>query len=149
MMGSPEDRYPDMGNGKPAPLRPSDIRPVSDDDLKYALDGDGHGAGGHRSGTGAPGQSEFPRSWDEVKLREAIEAVLYGGSASIALSKDGVIFRDLHDDVVLAVPVHDYGRYWEVATAYPLSGVGVVRNGPDGTPRPVPLSVGDLTSSLE
>lgn len=149
--GSPEDRYPDMDNGDAAPLRPSDIQPVVDDDLAYMLDGDGHGGGGHRSGTGIPGKSELPAGWDEAKLLEAIEAILWGQDVSRNITPEdlGVVFRGLHDGVILAVPVHDYGRYWEVASAFPLSGDGVHRNDATGRPVPVPLNLADLTRRLD
>ncbi|ORA25174.1 hypothetical protein [Mycobacterium aquaticum] len=149
--GSPDDRYPDMDNGDPAPLRPSDVQPLIDDDLAYMLDGDGHGGGGHRAGTGIPGKSELPAGWDETKLLEAVEAILWGQDLQRNITPEnlGVVFRGLHDGVILAVPVHDYGRYWEVATAYPLSGDGVHRNDATGRPVPVPLNPADLTRKLD
>ena len=147
--GSAEDRYPNMDSGEPAPLRPSEIQMMTDDDLEYILDGDEMGAGGHRSGAGIAGKSEFPSSWDEGKVRQAIEAILWGPvEPNITLSKDGVVFRGLIDGVIVAIPVHDYGRYWEVATAYPLSGVGVVRNESAGRRVRLPLKPADLARTL-
>jgi hypothetical protein len=37
--GSPEDRYPDLPDGAPAPLRPSDISSLTDDDLAHIIEG--------------------------------------------------------------------------------------------------------------
>lgn len=140
-----------MDDGQPAPLRPCDIAAIDKETLAYALDGAEGVAGGHRAGTGIPGQSEFPVGWDEDKVREAIESVLWGDdpNRNITPSKNGVVFRGLHDGVILAVPVHNLGREWVVATAYPYSGSGVNRNDRRGRPIPVPLKLEDLTRTLD
>lgn len=151
MAGSPDDRYPEMDNGEPAPLRPSDVKRLTDEDLAYILDGDGHGAGGHAHGTRMPGKSEFPHGWGAVQVRRAVESGVWGidPNQTLTASKDGVVLRTLHDGVVLAIPIHDYATYWEIASAYPLSGDGVRRIGPTGEPVAVPLNLDDLTRRLD
>jgi hypothetical protein len=41
---------------------------------QHILDGDATG-GGHRSGTGIPGKSEFPSTWTDDKVRTAISDI--------------------------------------------------------------------------
>lgn len=151
MAGSPEDRYPDLPDGRRAPLRPSDVNPINDGDLAYILDGDGLGGGGHRAGTGLVHKREFPARWDDGNVREAIEASLWSGDVprNISLGRDGVTLRSIYDNVVLEIPISDYEKYWEVATAYPLSGDGVCRNVSPGRREPVPLNLDDFTRRLD
>jgi hypothetical protein len=47
-----------------------DIR-ITPERATHILDGDGTG-GGHRHGTGKPGKTEFPASWDDEKIVDAI-----------------------------------------------------------------------------
>jgi hypothetical protein len=56
-----------------------------------------------------------------------------------------VVLGALYDNVVIEVPITDYGKYWEVSTAYPLSGDGVYKNIAAGHRIAVPLNVDDLT----
>src|SRR5207244_4124986 len=38
----------------------------------HILDGDANGGGGHRHGTGIPGKTEFPASWDDKKVIDTV-----------------------------------------------------------------------------
>ena len=44
---------------------------VTPERAKHILDGDSHGGGGHRHGTGKPGKTEFPASWDDKKITDS------------------------------------------------------------------------------
>lgn len=151
MAGSPEDRYPELPDGTPAPLRPSDVRPLVDADVHHILDGDGLGSGGHQAGSGIVGKEELPAGWGDATVREAIEAALWGADVPRNLSPDpaGVRLRAIYDDVVLEVPINDFGTYWEAATAYPLSGDGVYKNIAPGQRVAIPLNINDFTRRLD
>jgi hypothetical protein len=47
---------------------------VSPERREHILDGDadGNGGGGHRHGVGKPGKTEFPASWDDKKIIDAL-----------------------------------------------------------------------------
>ncbi|MGW3470435.1 EndoU domain-containing protein [Saccharopolyspora sp. NPDC000995] len=53
---------------------PADIH-TQDLDRIHILDGEGNGKGGHVAGTGNPGKTEFPESWDDDQIIEVIEDV--------------------------------------------------------------------------
>jgi prevent-host-death family protein len=46
------DKFPDLPDGTPAALTPSDVQALTDEDIAYILDGDGLGGGGHRANSG-------------------------------------------------------------------------------------------------
>jgi hypothetical protein len=52
---------------------PDSIR-ITPDRAAHILDGDATG-GGHRSGTGMPGKTEFPADWDDDKILRNVEDV--------------------------------------------------------------------------
>jgi hypothetical protein len=148
------DRFPDLPDGSPAHLAPADVPPLNDADLAHILDGDGLGCGGHRSGLGVPGKTEFPIGWGDADVYQAVEAALRetGVPRRLTLSDDGVVLRALVREVIIEIPISDYSREglgWEVSTAYPLSGDGVVRNLRSGDRQPVTLRMGDLTRTLD
>jgi hypothetical protein len=148
--GPPEDRYPDMPDGTPAPLRPSDVKPLAEDDVSYILDGDGMGGGGHRFQMRIPGKRVFPQAWDEDKLRAAVNAALYGPAPkTLSRTPNGVLLRSLVDNVVVWIPIRKYPDGWEVSTAYPRSGDGVYLNLPSGGRELKPLNLDDLTRTLD
>ncbi len=52
---------------------PPDRIRVSPERAAHILDGDPTGnGGGHRHGTGRPGKTEFPASWDDQKVLDAV-----------------------------------------------------------------------------
>ena len=53
---------------------------VSSQRRTHILDGDATG-GGHRSGTGKPGKTEFPRSWPDERVRHEITDVVTDSNA--------------------------------------------------------------------
>jgi Bacterial EndoU nuclease len=48
---------------------------IDDKGKKHILDGDGPNGGGHRSGTGKPGKSEFPADWSDEKIEGEISDI--------------------------------------------------------------------------
>jgi Bacterial EndoU nuclease len=91
----------------------------------HILDGDATG-GGHRYGTGKPGKTEFPASWDDDKITESILSVArLPDSASLQRNGRWKV-EGVHDEVKLAVIIMADGRIW---SAYPLPGSpGVIQN---------------------
>jgi hypothetical protein len=148
--GSPDDRYPDMSDGNPAPLRPSDISHLTEDDLAHIVEGDGRGSGGHGAGHGTPGKTEFPSGWDVDKVQEAVEASLWASDVprNISPTPHGVVIRALYDGVILEIPIRLIGKSWEVSTAHPISGEGVNHVESAGHRTALPLNIDDLTRRL-
>lgn len=58
-------------------LPPVDSIKLTDDRARHILDGDGPGTpgGGHRSGTGRPGKTEFPAMWPDDKIVATIRDI--------------------------------------------------------------------------
>jgi hypothetical protein len=105
---------------------PDAIR-VSPERASHILDGDEYG-GGHRHGTGRPGKTEFPASWDDKKVVAA--------ALDIARKPDPLpVHQDWNnrwlcsgtrDGVEVSVIVLPGGEVW---TAWPQEGSpGVIRN---------------------
>ena len=148
MMGSPEDRYPDMQNGDPAPLRPSDIRAIGEADLQHILERHGYKSG-------MPRTREFPERWGKA-VEGPIEAGLWDPATQRTIwpdrSADTVFIRALYDQVVLRIVltrVSERSGWWDVITAHPISGTGVFYNHPDRGRIEYPLNLDDLTRTIE
>jgi hypothetical protein len=97
----------------------------------HILDGDKTG-GGHRHGTGKPGKTEFPASWDDWKVIDTILDVARRPDSTPGHQEwnDRWVVRGARDDVGIVAVIERYGRIW---TAWPLpGGTGVVKN-PEGT----------------
>lgn len=93
----------------------------------HILDGDATGGGGHRYGTGKPGKTEFPASWDDDKITDSILSVARSPD-SVGLQKNGRWkVEGVRDEVMLAVIIMADGRIW---SAYPLPGSPGVRQNP-------------------
>lgn len=107
---------------------PLDALRVGDERRAHILDGDPGGGGGHRHGVGNPGKTEFPATWNDEKI---IDAVL-----DVALRPDQPpirqewnhrwVARGTRDQVGIVVVIAPDGRIW---TGWPLPGSpGVVKN---------------------
>lgn len=107
------------------PPPPEDEEIISEDRAKHILDGDKSG-GGHRSGTGKPGKTEFPKSWSDKKILGEISDVAKNGNVKGPAHRPGeVVKTGTRDGVNIEVVVKPDGS---VRTGYPTSGPGVVRN---------------------
>lgn len=105
------------------PDRIADLEP---DRRLHILDGDDRG-GGHRSGIGKPGKSEFPSAWsDDEIVRRSLKTALEPDR--IATQADGRFLAFArHEGVLVKVVLEQDGR---VVTAHPIDGPGVIRNPP-------------------
>ena len=104
---------------------------VTPERATHILDGDATG-GGHRHGTGKPGKTEFPASWDDGKVIGTVLDVARrpDPTPSHQESNDRWIARGTRDDVGIVAVIQRDGRIW---SAWPLpGGAGVVKN-PEGT----------------
>ena len=87
----------------------------------HILDGDGRTSGGHRYGTGTPGKSEFPQSWDDQKIKNTISDIATDpsvtwskpdarGYTSATAKRDGVEVKVIYDNknnrIVTAYPIN-------------------------------------------
>ena len=106
---------------------PLDALVVTPERAKHILDGDATDSGGHRHGTGNPGKTEFPASWDDKKIIDTIldvarrpdEPPIYQDWGRwLALGK--------RYEVEVVVVIAGDGRIW---SGWPRpGGPGVVRN---------------------
>jgi len=99
---------------------------VTEDREKHILDGDDYG-GGHRSGTGKPGKSEFPASWSDEKILSSLLDVASRPDQppEHQVRKDRWLAQGTREDVVVVALVAGDGQLW---SGWPESGPGVVRN---------------------
>jgi hypothetical protein len=98
----------------------------------HILDGDAYG-GGHRHGTGRPGKTEFPASWDDEKIVGTIlDAAKRPDSPPVYQHwNDRWLGAGTRDGVEVSVIVLPSGEVW---TAWPEEGgPGVIRNPRRGT----------------
>jgi len=97
----------------------------------HILGGDATG-GGHRHGTGRPGKTEFPASWDDATVMDGIAAVARSPD-SVEHQPNGRWFvRGERDGIWIIVIINPDGVIW---TAWPEEGSpGVVRNPEGGAP---------------
>lgn len=100
----------------------------------HILYGDKKGKGGHLSGYGVAGKTEFPESWTPRTISEAIGQVLANPDWHVT-AKDP---RGLHgfgaivDGVQVEVQAFLRDGLYEVDRAFPAGGAGVVRNTENG-----------------
>lgn len=112
---------------------PSDGFRVTPERATHILDGDADGSGGHRHGTGRPGKTEFPASWDDTKIMDAALDVARRPDRPPVHQhwNDRWLCIGTRDSVEVSVVVLRGGEVW---TAWPEEGSpGVVRNPRKGT----------------
>src|SRR2546421_11779296 len=101
---------------------------VSPERTTHILDGEPGGGGGHRHGTGIPGKTEFPASWDDKKIIDTVVDVARRPDLppKHQESNDRWVARGTRDDVEVVVVVARDGRIW---TSWPTpDSPGVVKN---------------------
>ena len=107
---------------------PAEAIRVTPDRRTHILDGEPDGGGGHRHGTGKPGKTEFPASWDDEKVIDTIVDVARRPDMPPQHQQrnDRLVLRGTRDDVEIVVIIERDGRIW---TSWPLpGGPGVVKN---------------------
>jgi hypothetical protein len=136
--GQAGDARPDRSGWdavEPGKRPPLDALRVTPERVTHILDGDQDGRGGHRHGTGNPGKTEFPASWDDQKIMDNVRDVARRPEQPpIYQSWNGRwLARGTRDDVEVVVVVAGDGRIW---SGWPRAGgPGVVTNPrrPDGS----------------
>ena len=113
-------------NADPLTRPPLDALRMSPERAVHILDGDATG-GGHRYGTGSPGKTEFPASWDENKITDSILSVARSPDSAILQRNGRWKAEGVRDEVMLTVIITADGRIW---SAYPLPGSPGVRQNP-------------------
>jgi hypothetical protein len=106
---------------------PLDAIRVTPERATHILDGDADG-GGHRHGTGRPGKTEFPASWDDTKIIDAgLDVARRPDRPPVQQDWNGRwVARGVRDDVDVVVVIAVDGRIW---SSWPLpGGPGVVKN---------------------
>lgn len=132
--GSPDAQIEGSGwDSIDAENRPaSDAIHISPDRSTHILDGDEYG-GGHRHGTGKPGKTEFPASWDDQKVVDtALHVARRPGQPPVHQDwNNRWLCVGTRNGVEVSVIVLPGGDVW---TAWPEEGgPGVVRNPRKGT----------------
>lgn len=99
----------------PKEEKPSLLDPKAED---HILDGDATG-GGHRSGAGNPGKSEFPPDWSDEKIAGEISDVATDPDSTSEPGRRGrTLVRGTRDGVDIEVVVEADGR---IVTGYPTN----------------------------
>lgn len=115
------------------PDRPGpDTIGLTHDRRQHILDGDAQG-GGHRHGTGKPGKTEFPATWDDAKIIHAIlDISCHPKEPPVQQNWNGRWrVRGNHDGIEIVSILDPDGRVW---SGWPLDGgPGVVKNPKKGT----------------
>ncbi|WP_280471080.1 DUF2332 family protein, partial [Nocardia cyriacigeorgica] len=127
-----ETTPPARTEGKATQLAPVETLRLDDERRTHILDGDATG-GGHRAGTGKPGKTEFPPSWDDDQIIDLVWAIARSWTnATLREFTDGRTgathfwqLEHTHEGVHVVVRVALDGR---ILTAWPARGPGVVRN---------------------
>jgi hypothetical protein len=124
--GTGEDRsgWDTVEPGKRPPL---DSLHVTNERATHILDGDVTG-GGHRHGTGRPGKTEFPASWDDEKITDSLLDVARRPDQQPGHQKwkDHWVAGGTRDEVEIVVVITGDGRIW---SGWPKpGGPGVVKN---------------------
>jgi len=105
-----------------------DIR-VTPERTTHILDGEPGGGGGHRHGTGIPGKTEFPTSWDDKKIMgHVLDVARRPDSAPVLQNRNNRwICAGTRDGVEVTAIVLRSGEIW---TAWPEEGGPGVRRNP-------------------
>ena len=92
---------------------------------RHILDGEGR-IGGHRFGKGTPCKTEFPQTWSDDDIVDAIKQIAGTGEVIGPAYREGdLLITGEVERVLIEVVVTPNG---EVRTGYPVSGEGVVDN---------------------
>lgn len=127
------DEYPPGPDGTRPPWRPSQSPTVPDSLRRKILDGiqvNGKLAGGHRSGTGRPGATEFPADWSDDRIIREIEETIRRPDGPAEKHGDQFVFVRTVDGVTVWVSVRTDQVPPQIWSAYPLPGGQGVRTNP-------------------
>ncbi|WP_161708704.1 EndoU domain-containing protein [Pannonibacter tanglangensis] len=96
---------------------------LDEDGDQHILDGDGpNGGGGHRSGTGKPGKSEFPSDWSDDKIRGEISDVATDPKSNRTTQPNGRIKVEVtHDGIDITVIVEQINKGGRIVTSFPTN----------------------------
>ena len=98
----------------------------------HILDGNGLGDGGHLAGTGVPRKTEFPASWDDDRIIDAIVDVARNPDRPPELQRRGTwLAYGARDDVEVNAIVRKDGA---ISTGFPEHGREVIHNDEFGDP---------------
>lgn len=106
---------------------PLDALRASSERTKHILDGDDTG-GGHRHGTGNPGETEFPASWSDKKVIDTILDVAHRPDEPPIYQdwNKRWLARGTREEITTMVVIAGDGQIW---TGWPRpGGPGVVKN---------------------
>lgn len=129
-------------------VQQSDPRPtIAEDRWRHILDGEpprkkGKPQGGHRAGTGRMGKTEFPKDWDDDRIKLAVQRTLDDPHASEMRGTTRILYR-VEDGVLIEASYYPLGKGAVFfRTAFPRNGDGVIYDGENGPEeRPLDLSV--------
>jgi hypothetical protein len=91
---------------------------VDEKGQKHILEGEGDGRGGHRAGTGIPGKSEFPASWSDQKILEAVSDVATSPNSSHMPGPRG---RTVSEGSIDGIDIRTVSEPGRIVTGYPTN----------------------------
>jgi hypothetical protein len=97
-------------------------------DLLHICNGDPNkpeGSGGHLSGTGVPGKTEFPEGWEMDDVQDALQQVASNPTDAWPTSSGNYFAQGVVDGVLVNAVVRPDGS---IEAGWPISGPGVVQN---------------------
>ncbi|AWR20898.1 hypothetical protein AURMO_00279 [Aurantimicrobium photophilum] len=113
--------------------------PVTEELLRHVWEGEPNGhQGGHRSGLGREGKTEFPAHWTPDIVENAIRTILEKPQFVGHYGNDIVLGSNFRG-IMVVVKLKMRRNHLFIDSAFPDSGPGVVRND-RGVPREIPLN---------
>ena len=102
--------------------------PVTEELLRHVWEGEPNGRqGGHRSGLGREGKTEFPEDWTLELVQLGIELTL-AQPQWVKRAEHKITMLRQFAQVLIAVELKTKANELYFFTAYPMNGVGVYRN---------------------
>ncbi|QIS08994.1 hypothetical protein F5544_05410 [Nocardia arthritidis] len=109
-------------------IPPLDRLEITDDRMRYVLEGDDTGrGGGHRFGTGVPNKTEFPERWDDETIRRYVLEIAAAPDRALFQANGNWNVIGWRDGVQVSVIIKQNGQ---VQSTWPEKGRGVHRNPP-------------------
>lgn len=108
---------------------------MGEGDYAHFAGTDGSGQGGHKFGTGFPGQTEFPESLQTLEQLQAVHDEVVSNAVRVRLGTVGryemrALVGYEAAQMIVQVVLHADGS---PNTIYPINGDGVFRNNRDGS----------------
>ncbi|QBI97695.1 MuF-like minor capsid protein [Gordonia phage Dogfish] len=119
------DQYPHLNDPRLAPTWRAEFT------RRHILDGDDTG-GGHRAGLGRPGKTEFPPTWTDEKVMDAVAQTVLDPGLDTTFNGRRSRIRIVDDVLIETTAFVDADGAERFSKAHPTRGRGVMVNSADG-----------------